>query len=216
MEKTVQPEIINLLNCKIGILSLKTDFAGLMQSFQFSEQEAIEFQEIKHENRKKEFLAVRIILRHVTGEKCEIIYNENGKPKIKNIPYFISISHSSDFATVIVSEANTGIDVENIFRNTDIVASRFLSENEKADIDNSLNPKLQQLLYWCAKEAAFKFSKNAEIEFKSQIKIERFETDTEGGNFNGQIAKEQKFTKLKFNYFFRENNAIVYCVEDVK
>ncbi len=216
MEKIVQPEIINLQNCKIGILSLKTDIAGLIQSFQFTEQEAIEFQEIKHENRKKEFLAVRIILRHITGKTCEIIYNENGKPKIKNIPHCISISHSSDFAAVIISKSNTGIDIENIFRNTEIAASRFLSENEKADIDNSSNPKLQQLIYWCAKEAAFKFSKNSGIEFKSQIKINPFKVNTEGGSFSGLISKEQKFTGLKFNYLFRENNAIVYCVEDLK
>jgi hypothetical protein len=69
------------------------------------------------------------------------------------------------------------------------------------------------MLYWCAKEAAFKFSAWPEIEFKTQINIDRFILNNESGVFYGQLSKNLPHINLAFHYFFHENNVIVYCVE---
>jgi 4'-phosphopantetheinyl transferase len=206
-------KILNIETEKLGIWKFQESSEELQQVFQFTEKELADFQCIKYENRKREFLTVRLLLEKMLGEKKEISYNSNRKPHIKNNPFFLSISHSADLAVVLLSEKKAGVDVENIHRNTEKVATRFLSENELNDINNLPKPQLQRMLYWCAKEAAFKFSAWPEIEFKSQIKIDNFELNAQGGTFSGHLAKNLPLTQLTFYYFFCENNVVVYCVE---
>ena len=209
--------VVNILDIKIGqlgILKLSEPAETLIQNFRFSEFEKKEYVLIKNETRRKEYLAVRILLEELTGKKSEIIYDANRKPQLKNHSMNISISHSPDLAVVLLSEKNAGVDVENIHRNTEKVATRFLSENELNDIIQSTQPNLQRMLYWCAKEAAFKFSYDPEIEFKKHISIHNLEIISEGGMFYGQLSKNLPPTKLAFRYFFYENNVVTYCVEE--
>lgn len=201
---------------KLGICKLGKSSQELVKLLQLSEKENSDFQNIKYENRKREFLSVRLLLKQMLGEKNEIYYTANRKPRLTNSTFFISISHSSDLAAIIISEKNSGIDVENIHRNTEKVATRFLSEKEITDIQNSANPALQRIVYWSAKEAAFKFCDLPEVEFKSQIAIDSFALNSEGGIFTGYLTKKLPATKLAFHYFFHENNVIVYCVEEEK
>jgi 4'-phosphopantetheinyl transferase EntD len=209
-------KVLNIEKGKIGIWKFQESSDELQQIFRFSEKEREEFQSVKYEHRKKEYLTIRLLLEHLLGKKIEIFYTANGKPQLKNKSLFISISHSADLAVVLLSEKNAGVDVENTQRNTEKVATRFLSENELNAIKNSRNPQLQRMLYWCAKEAAFKFSLWPEIEFKSQINIHKFELNADGGIFSGQLSKNLPPIKLGFHYFFYENNVIVYCVEEEK
>jgi 4'-phosphopantetheinyl transferase len=209
-------KILDIENGKMGIWKFQESSEELQQIFLFSEKEKEKFQSVKYEHRKREFLVIRLLLEHLLGEKIEILYSADGKPKLKNKSLFISISHSADLAVVLLSEKNAGVDVENVRRNTEKIATRFLSENELNDIKNSHKPKLQRMLYWCAKEAAFKFSVWPEIEFKSQIHIHKFEMDAEGGFFSGQLSKKLPHINLTFHYFFYENNVVVYCVENEK
>ncbi len=199
---------------KIGIWKFQESSEELQQIFRFSAKEKAEFQSFKYEIRKKEYLSIRLLLEQMLGEKNEIFYSPGRKPYLKNTPPFISISHSADLAVVLLSKKNAGVDVENIQRNTEKIATRFLSENELNDINNSPQPKLQRMLYWCAKEAAFKFSVWPEIEFKSQINIHKFELNANGGFFSGQLSKQLPPVNLAFHYFFIENNVVVYCVEE--
>ncbi len=209
-------KILDIEIGKLGMLKLAEPAETLIQNFHFSEIEKKEFGLIKNDNRRKEYLAVRILLEKLTGKKSEIIYNTNRRPELKNQSLNISISHSPDLAVVLLSEKNAGVDVENIHRNTEKVATRFLSETELNDIRKSPQPNLQRMLYWCAKEAAFKFSCEPETEFKKHISIYYFEINPKGGMFYGQLSKNLQPLKLVFHYFFNENNVVVYCVEEEK
>jgi 4'-phosphopantetheinyl transferase len=206
-------KIFDIENGKIGIWKFQESSEELQQIFRFSEIEKEKFQSFKYEYRKREFLSIRLLLETMLGKKVEIFYTSGRKPRLTSNSYFISISHSADLAVVLLSKKNTGVDVENIQRNTEKIATRFLSEKEIKDVTNSPNSKLQRMLYWCAKEAAFKFSVWPEIEFKTQINIHHFDLNTEGGIFYGQMSKKLPYTNLAFHYFFCENNVIVYCVE---
>ena len=114
----------------LGIWKLSESDADLISQFKFSEKEIEEFSKIKVERRKKEYIAIRLLLNELLNKKPEIAYLDSGKPELKNSSSNISISHSSDFVVAIVSEKNIGIDVENTQRNIDKIATRFLSENE--------------------------------------------------------------------------------------
>jgi 4'-phosphopantetheinyl transferase EntD len=216
MEIMPAVKIFDIKKGKIGIWKFQESSEKLQHIFRFSEKEKNDFQTIKYENRKREFLTIRLLLENMLGEKVEIYYAAGRKPRLKNNSLFISISHSADLAVVLLYEKNSGVDVENIQRNTEKIAIRFLSENELNDVNNSPNPQLQRMLYWCAKEAAFKFSIWPEIDFKSQINIHKFDLKSEGGVFYGQLSKNLPSINLVFHYFFHENNLIVYCVEEEK
>lgn len=209
-------KILNIKPGKLGIWKFRETASELQPIFQFTEKEQKEFQNFKTDNRKREFLSVRILLEKMMDKKTEIHYNSHGKPEIKEPAMHISISHSADLAVVLVSEKNAGVDVENIHRNTEKIAKRFLSDVEMYEIQQSDQPNLQRIIYWCAKEAAFKFSVLPEIDFKSHITIRNFKQKAENGVFIGQISKNLPPINLTFHYFFYENNVIVFCVEKEK
>lgn len=206
-------KILDIKPGKLGIWKFRETASELVRIFQFTEKEYKDFQQLKYDNRKREFLSVRILLEKMTGKKTEIHYNDQGKPEIKEPEMYISISHSADLAVVMLSKKNAGVDVENIYRKTEKIAGRFLSEKELAEIKTSANPDLKRIVYWGAKEAAFKFSVLPEIEFKSHINISNFTLNMLGGTFTGLLCKNLPPTHLAFHYFFHENNVIVYCVE---
>lgn len=197
----------------LGIWRLTESAEALQADFVFSANENEEFTKIKFEKRKVEYLATRLLLQHLLNEKTEIIYLEHGKPVLKNLPLKISVSHSANFVTVIVSEKNVGIDVEQTNRNVDKVANRFLSKQELTDVQNCSDPQTAKIIYWGAKESIFKCTGFHGIQFNSQILISPFQTNNEGF-FTGKLIAGNQVELYNLWYFTFENNMVVYCVEN--
>jgi phosphopantetheinyl transferase len=67
------------------------------------------------ESRLKEWLAIRILLKHILkSEAIPILeYDDNGKPHLSQSAKSISISHTKNFVGVMISsQASCGIDLE--------------------------------------------------------------------------------------------------------
>jgi phosphopantetheinyl transferase len=154
----------------IGVWQITETLADLLSEFADEELANTEFQQYTFEKRKVEWLATRKLIKELIGSNFEITYLDTGKPNLKHSRYLhISISHSRDFVVVFVHEhLVTGIDIESINRNYNPVEERYLSEDELLQVNK--NPILQ-CLYWCAKEAVFKFVHEDGVEFKKQIHI---------------------------------------------
>src|SRR5690554_6708493 len=118
---------------KLGLWELDEDSQSMQSNFIFTDGEKKEYDRIKNERRKREYLAVRLLLHSMLQIKTSINYNHCGKPSINN-SLNISISHSSELVAVLLSDMPAGIDAESIHRNTEKVASRFLSDNEQKHI----------------------------------------------------------------------------------
>lgn len=209
-------KIVNTHTGKLGIWKLTEPSEKLAGSYSFSAAERNEFNQLKNEKRKKEYLSVRLLLEEMTQEKSTIIYSASGKPRLKNNTPQISISHSPELVVILLSEQNAGVDVENIYRKTASIARRFLSDKELEDTQSMPEPQLSRILYWSAKEAIFKYSPLTEIEFRSHIFIHPFLPEPAGGKFKGELRKERQTNKFTCHYFFYENNVVVYCVEEEK
>jgi phosphopantetheinyl transferase len=70
---------------------------------------------MKLENRKKEWLSVRLLLKELLGEEKEIEYDNAGKPFFRDRSFRISISHTVSYVAVILNPNRpVGIDVERI------------------------------------------------------------------------------------------------------
>lgn len=196
----------------IGIWKLSETSTDLLPGATLSDAEKAAFESVKIEKRKKEFLAVRALLKKLAGENAEIIYEESGRPRLKYSGKNISISHSAEFAAVFISDKNVGIDVENTNRNVASAAKRFLSADELTHAENSADKQKMQTIYWSAKEAIFKCTSQTNIQFNRQIHIQSFVLKNEGKFLGDFQTSHQKFN-YKLAYFTIENNVIVYCVE---
>jgi 4'-phosphopantetheinyl transferase len=145
----------------------------------------------------------------------KLFTSNRDRPLLKNSTLNISISHSSDFVTVFISNELCGIDVENVHRNIDRVTKRFLHPEELAWIENSNQRQMLKIIHWCAKEAIFKCSCETGVQFDTQIFITPFEigkTDF----FSGKLTGKDKDIQYILRYFNFGNNMVVYCVEDKK
>lgn len=196
----------------IGIWMLEEPSVDLIKLCKLSKSDKAKFDGFVAERRKREFLASRILLHKLVNEDAEILYNESGKPALKNSSQHISISHSSDVACVFISEKQIGIDVEQTSRKIDRIATRFLHPKEQDFIAGLQNQQEAKVLFWAAKEAIFKCTEHEGIEFNEQIYICPFPfKDT--GSIEGRLKTEQKIVNFKLHYFFLKNNVFVYCVQ---
>ena len=203
---------IEVKNGIIGIWELTESAENLISAFQFTENEAVEFKRFKGEKRQKEFLATRLLLQHLFYEKTGITYQKSGRPQLKSSFLNISISHSAEFVVVFISKELVGIDVESTYRKIDRVTKRFLHAKELDWIEKSENPQILKIVYWCAKEAIFKCSFQAGVQFDTQIFIPPFEFG-KTGKFKGNLTSNNGEENYNLWYFHFQNNIVVYCVE---
>lgn len=196
----------------LGIWEIEESVEELERSFHFTEMEKADFQRIKFDKRKKEFLSTRLLIELLVGTKVEIEYSNSRAPLLKNDSRFISISHSDDLVTVFLSsKCRIGIDAERIDRNIGNAAKRFLSNKEIEDIQHLNNQQIGKITYWCAKESIFKCTLQERILFSTQIAIAPFLLEVEG-TFNGTLNTNSGIENFKLNYFSYKNNMIVFCV----
>ncbi len=193
----------------LGIWKLGEPLSLLISQFSFTPAEQAEFDKIKNEKRKKEYLATRLLLQQLLNKKCEIEYLKSGKPQLKSNNRNISISHSANFVAVILSSQKVGIDIENSSRNIGKLSGKFLHKKELNEIEKADNKQIATILYWSAKEALFKCTDDDGIQFNKQIIIHPFDIKTEE-NFAATLDNKKQF---KLWHLIYENNIIVTCVE---
>ncbi len=201
-------KILNLNNAQIGIWKLDDDIETLklliFRELDKDEKEA--FLKFKSERRQKEWLAVRALLQHIKQKYSEPIkYSNTCKPFLNSEK--ISISHSHNFAAIILSEtADVSIDIEKISNKPQKIAHKFLSKKEISDFDIS-NPQIATLL-WSAKESVYKIYSQKQLAFIDNIKLHQTEIKN-----NGTIkATLLQNTDLQVNYEFIENNVLTYII----
>jgi len=150
------------------------------------------------EKRKKEHLISRLMLNKLC-ENGTIIYNEFGAPELDNAKH-LSISHSNELVTIIISDKKSGIDIEKISEKTLRIASKFVSEKNLIQLN-----KEKATLIWCLKEAIYKWHQKGSIDFIKDIIISEFFAK-EYGNVTAYFRKR----KLNLNYLKINNHYLVY------
>ena len=121
----------------------------------------------KSEIHKKQFLAIRNIFNFLCIDEKDLRYAQSGKPIFfkKNK---ISISHSGNYAALIVSENNVGIDIETINDKVLKLKSKFLET--ELNYPGKLSVETT-LVYWNIKESIFKVVDKNGVDFKKNILV---------------------------------------------
>lgn len=129
---------------------------------------------MKSEMHRRAFLSIRHLLAIEGYEDKDLVYNQFGKPHLRDGRH-ISISHSHDFTGVIInSEQEVGIDIEKKRDKILRIAHKFTPLREYRTIANTdaLIQKLTQV--WCAKESLYKIFATPGLSFLNHIEVEDF------------------------------------------
>ena len=150
----------------------------------------------KANNLKSQFLASRKLIGLINPD-LRISYKED-------IPILsdnrnISISHSDEIVTVLISKENgIGVDVEKIKNKVHSVTSKFLSSNEIGFFGK--DPSTRQLIRaWTAKEAIYKALRKPGISFSENIILDEFNDIAQSANAKFISSDEETTFKLYFH-----------------
>ena len=162
----------------------------------------------KSEIHKKQFLAIRNIFNFLCIDEKDLRYAQSGKPIFlkKNK---ISISHSGNYAALIVSENNVGIDIEIINDKVLKLKSKFLET--ELNYPGKLSVETT-LVYWNIKESIFKAVDKAGIDFKKNILVPPL-------NMNKNVAKswyidEDKIYSFDTHFKISKKYTLAYVIKN--
>jgi len=126
------------------------------------------------EHRKREWLAVRVLLYNMTGETKQILYEESGKPYLEDNSFFISLSHTRGYVAIILSEHHrVGVDIETTGERALKLAHKFVDDTELTYPETNLITKADMLtMIWSAKETMYKCMDSRKILFREELHVD--------------------------------------------
>lgn len=169
-----------------------------------------ELSTFKSDFRKKEWLAVRVLLYTLTKRIMPIRYHSGGKPYFPEDKAHLSISHTKGYVSVIISETNeVGIDIEKISERIHKVAHKFVRDDEFVPEDTT-RKKYALLLIWSAKEVMFKCMNAEAVDFREHMYIDL--TQINGTCFLGKETRTQCGRTYLINYLVEPDFVMTWTV----
>ena len=159
---------------KVLIWKIEESISKLQEGIFLSENSTTRLNSMKSQLHQRGFLSIRHLLKEVGYTDADLIYDEFGKPHLKN-GKFISITHSFTFTAIIVSDKfHVGIDIEKQREKILKIAHKFTPFEEYKTIANvdALISKLT--IVWGAKESLYKIYGKKKLLFLHHIYIEDF------------------------------------------
>ncbi|MBC5862294.1 4'-phosphopantetheinyl transferase family protein [Flavobacterium turcicum] len=198
------------LGTRMLIWKVTESLTDLQSQIQLRPESQARLESMKSELHQRAFLSVRMLLQEADFTDFDLYYDIFGKPHLQDGQH-ISITHSHEFAAIIISDQKVGIDIELQREKIKSIASKFCDAELTFLVEQSQDyiPKLTVI--WGAKEVIFKIRNEKGISFKNHIRIQQFD-------LNDQYANAQLlFDAVPQNYdlYFQEieNFSLVYAFE---
>lgn len=168
---------------RFAIWKIEETADELLTNLQLNPSEKAFLQRINKGKRTLNWLGTRVLLRKMldTPGYIDCPSDQNGKPYLVNFAHKISLSHSFDYAAVMISDREVGIDMELVKPKIIRIEKKFMKD---AELDHLDEPYKVEKLYacWCAKEALYKLQGDKGVSFKDHITIEPFEYNQKKGS----------------------------------
>jgi len=204
---------IDINSGRLAIWHAEEDVAFFRNHLNIYPMEETEIKEL-HGRKLKEWYSSRFLLNEIMP--CPVrpacIKDEYGKPYLLTSDKKISISHSGEYAAVIISELDSGIDIQMIVPKISRIAPKFIEDEAWNFI-----PEFDNILYlhaiWGAKECMYKAYGRRRLDFRRDMKIKPFVFDAEGFYFEGSVQKDNYFKR--FTLFCKQIDTLilVYAIE---
>lgn len=196
---------------KILIWKITESFDELYRQVTLKEKTQRRLDGMKSDMHQRAFLSVRMLIQEMGFTDKDLHYDEFGKPYF-DCHNYISITHSHNFAAIIISEETVGIDMELQREKIIRIADKFTDyECDYLEPEKTEEYIKKLTVIWGAKEAIFKIRNEKGISFKDHIRVDDF-----------SLNEKQTSASLYFNdlvidfdvhYLEIENFTLVYAFE---
>jgi len=194
---------------KVLIWKIEESLSELQEGIVLSKNSSTRLNSMKSELHQKGFVSIRHLLKEVGYTDADLIYDEFGKPHLKN-GKFISITHSYIFTAIIVSDdLHVGIDIEKQRDKILKIAHKFTPFEEYKTIANAAALICKLTIVWGAKESLYKIFGKKKLLFLHHIYIEDFKFADE--KTTGTIRYNGKEASYKIQFLEFEEFTCVYA-----
>ncbi len=164
---------------------------------------------MKSDIHKRGFMSVRHLLALCRYTDFDLYYDDFGKPHLIDGKH-ISITHSFEYASVIVSDVPVGIDIEKQRKKIERIAHKFVA-SEKNFIPVQKENKIRVLtVIWGAKESLYKLYATAGLSFEKNIHIMPF--DIKKPFIYGSIDYKNKISHYEITFTEFDGFTCVYAL----
>ncbi|SKB76443.1 4'-phosphopantetheinyl transferase family protein [Daejeonella lutea] len=202
------------LSTSFAIWKIEESADELLAQLQLKEHEFSYLETLISGKRNLHWLSTRVLLRTMmnTDEYIDCQVDSSGKPYLTNFPHHISLSHSYDYAAVMISKHKAvGIDIELIKDKIERIAHKFMNREELSFIDQD---RIEHLyVCWCAKEAIYKLHGKKNISFLDHIRISPFSYEG-AGSFQTSLETEKQINTYTVHYDKFEGYMIGYVADN--
>jgi 4'-phosphopantetheinyl transferase len=202
-------------NTVLAIWKIEENEEELIAGLQLKQHELDIISSLNNGKRLIHWLSTRLLLRKLlnTEQYIDCKFDEHGKPYLTNFDFQISLSHSYDYAAVMISKDKAvGVDIELIKHKIKTIKHKFLSDIELAQ--KQIGDNTDGLyVCWCAKEAIYKWYGKKGLEFLKHIHIKPFKLKNEG-QLSAIVELPEKTRALIVNYFKTNDNYMLGYVID--
>lgn len=202
---------------RLGLWRVEESIEELEKNLILNEKERSFFNSLNKGIRNLHWLSSRLLIRKMinTPEFIEIENDAYGKPQIINFDYELSISHSFDYASVILSKNKSGVDIELISNKILKIAHKFINESESKYISNDYQIE-QMYVIWGAKESLYKLYGKKNLNFKKNINIYPFKLNSKKASIKGEIINNELRKIYTIHYERIDEYMLVYVVDSEK
>lgn len=200
---------------QILVWKITESYEKLLREVQLNEKSLLRLNGMKSQLHQRAFLSVRKLLQEAGYSDFDLQYDESGKPHLNpnncyTEPVEVSISHSNNFSTLIISNQKVGIDIEMQRDKIIRIADKFVNNKESLRLGdtNTLDYIKKLTVKWGAKEAIFKIRNESGISFKDHIWVNSFEIRDQ----KTIATLEMENVKQQFSIYFEEfENFTLVC-----
>ena len=183
---------------KVLIWKITESFEELNADVFLTNENKERLNSMKSDLHQRGFLSIRHLLKEAGLKDNDVIYDEYGKPHLKNGKY-ISITHSFNYTAIIISdELKVGIDIEKQRGKILKIAHKFTPIEEYKTIANSGALISKLTIVWGAKESLYKIYGKKKLRFLEHIYVEDFSFDDE--KTTGEIRFENENLQFKIQF----------------
>ncbi|MHA7056619.1 4'-phosphopantetheinyl transferase family protein [Aquimarina sp. M1] len=187
----------------ILIWKIEESFEALSERIKLTDHCRKRVDGMKSDLHKRGFMSVRHLLAIFGYTDHDLYYDDFGKPHLKDGKH-ISITHSYEYAGIIVSDKLVGIDIEKQRDKILRIAHKFVA-SEQEYVDQQEQDKIRMLtVIWGGKESLYKLYGTAGLSFEQHIHISAFDFTipfTTGSIHHEDNISHYDITFLEFDGF---------------
>jgi len=118
-------------DARLSLWKITEEEEELLSLADLSQRDSETFNTFKASQRRKEWLAVRVLLKNMLNKPSGIGYHCDGRPFLEDSSLSISISHTKGYAAILLHDKEIpGIDIELETRSAEKIASLITKHDE--------------------------------------------------------------------------------------